>query len=70
MQETINSLVETIKDLPAYLKAIVILALIGATLGYAYISKETPTEETPTVNKQVEVGSINGGVQGGFQISQ
>lgn len=71
MQETITSLTETIKDLPAYLKTLVILALICAVLGYAYITKEEPASEPePTVQKGVKVGDIQGGVQGGFNISQ
>lgn len=66
----IQDLKDLIADLPAYAKVLVILAGLGTILGFAYISTPDEVAPEPTVNKEVKVGDVSGGVQGGFNITQ
>lgn len=73
--EILNNIFDTIKTLPAYLKALVLVVLICAVLGYTYITKEEPAPEAaPAVQKELNLDTKadvkNGDNSQNFNISQ
>lgn len=71
MTDLITNIKEIIMGLPKAVQGIIIVLLIGATVLYGYWEFNKPSEEvTPNVEKKVEVGTVNGGIQGGFNITQ